>query len=436
MAVASDIQTKLLATIDSMSDEIVTFCSDLVKIPSVTPTYVGVDVDEVLGGESDVCEFVAPVLEQMGFANDLWEEAPQRANLVGTLQGSGEGRSLILTGHVDVVPTPHPEKWTDPPFSGVVKDGRVWGRGASDMKGGIAAMVKAVEAIQKNGLRLKGDLLVECTVGEETGDGATVGAAATIDRGYTADAAIVTEPSDEIVFCSGGLLWLSLTVAGRTGHSFARYEMIRAGGKGAAVGVNAIEKAFKVCAGLRDLEEEWGFNKNHPLLPTGHSTLGPNVIRGGPGEIGTPFITPDFCTVDYCIWYPPHIDVEEIKAEIEERIHLVSATDGWLKDHPPQVDWKFHWTRYEVDEDHPIISTVMAAHESVTGKTAKPVASPGVIDAAFMTEKGVPSICYGSGGLGLYSVHGVDEFVVVDDLVRATKVLALAVLDWCGYDAV
>ncbi len=252
----SETRSRVLETIDGMRENIVRFCSDLVRIPSVTPTYMGVDVDEVLGGETRVSEFVAPVLESMGFHNDIWEEAPKRANLVGKLEGAGGGRSLILSGHVDVVPTPNPDKWTDPPFSGVVKNDRIWGRGSSDMKGGIAAMVKAVEAIRKCGVKLKGDLLVECTVGEETGDGATVGAAATVDRGYQADAAIIPEPTETLWFCSGGLLWLSLSVIGKTGHGFVRYEMIRAGGKGSAVGVNAIEKAFKVCAALRDLEEE------------------------------------------------------------------------------------------------------------------------------------------------------------------------------------
>ena len=434
MTVDRSIQSKVLETIDGMRDDIVRFCSDLVKIPSVTPTYVGVNAEEVLGGESKVSEFVAPVLERMGLENDLWEEAPQRANLVGSLRGSGGGKSLILSGHVDVVPTPNPDKWTDPPFSGLVKEGRIHGRGSSDMKGGIAAMVKAVEAIQKCGLKLKGDLLVECTVGEETGDSATVGAAATVDRGYKAEAAIIAEVTDTIWSCSGGLLWLSLTVPGKTGHGFVRYEMIRAGGKGSAVGVNAIEKAFKVCAALRDLEEEWGFNKNHPLLPAGHSTLGPNVIRGGPGEIETPFIIPDFCRIEYCIWYPPHIDVEVIKQEVEERIQWVSAADDWLKENPPQLDWKFHWTSYAIPEDHDIIKTVAAAHEAVTGEPNRPVACPAVLDAAFMTGKGVPTISYGTGGLGLFSVHGVDEFLVIDDLIRATKVLALAVLEWCGFD--
>jgi acetylornithine deacetylase len=210
--------------------------------------------------------------------------------------------------------------------------------------------------------------------------------------------------------------------------------MIRPGGKGSAVAVNAIEKAFKVCAALRELEEEWGFNKNHPLLPVGHSTLGPNVIRGGPGEIKTPFIIPDTCSVDYCIWYPPHIDVENIKQEIEGRIQWVSAADEWLRDNPPQVDWKFHWTRYAIPEDHEIIKTVAEAHEAVTGESIEAVASPAVVDASFM--KPVPSICYGTGGAGLFSVHGVDEFVDIDDLIRATKTLAISILDWCDYERV
>ena len=252
-------------------------------------------------------------------------------------------------------------------------------------------------------------------------------------------AARLQEVNEGLVRQSGGLVEAHFRKSKRLGAAARICNLIR----GADV-VSEYEALLAACgelgvvadtvdAALRELEGEWALTKRHPLLPPGHSTMGANVIRGGPGEIATPYIIPDFCTIDYCIWYPPQIDVEEVKGEIERCITATASTDAWLREHPPKIEWVYHWPPYAIPEDHPICRTVLSAHEQVTGKKTKVTGCFAVYDAAFLTPKGIPAVAYGAGGEGLATAHGVDELVVIEDLIRATKVLALTILDWCGY---
>ena len=162
-------------------------------------------------------------------------------------------------------------------------------------------------------------------------------------------------------------------------------------------------------------------------------TLGANVVRGGPGEIMTPFIIPDKFTMDYCIWAHPEENVEDVKKEIENCIDAVARMDEWLRDHKPTVEWKLWWPPFNAPQDHPIVQTISNAYETITGK--KPILSgcPGVLDTCFLEAHGIPSVSHGAGGLGTDTEHAENEFVEIKDLVRATKVLALATMDWCGY---
>nr|MDO8134934.1 ArgE/DapE family deacylase [Candidatus Njordarchaeum guaymaensis] len=429
---ARDTEVKnLLSEIDRLKDGLVKFCSDLVRIPSVNPSFPGIREEEFLGGEEACNHFIAKELERVGMKVDLWDVIPRRTNLAGKLPRVGKGKSIALVGHIDTVPPGKLDDWTMPPYSGHVQDGRIYGRGAIDQKGGIAASIFAVKALQKAEIELSGDIVLGSVVGEETMQH-EAGVTSFAKRGYKTDAAIVTESAEEIWYAQGGFLHMTLTVKGKYAHSFVRYELIRAGGKGSEVGVNAIDKAFKIYSALKQLEEDWGFTKIHPLLPVGHSTIGANVIRGGPAEITAPYLIPETCQIEYAIWYPPHFQVDNIKKEIEQQVSHAAQLDPWLRDHPPKVEWKLHWPPYEIDSNHPIIKTVAAAQEQVTGKKAKPAACIAVDDASFLVEAGVPAISYGPGGAGLSTAHAANEFVEIDDLVRAAKVFALSTLYWCS----
>jgi acetylornithine deacetylase/succinyl-diaminopimelate desuccinylase-like protein len=221
------VKHSLLQAVNDLQDELVKLTSDLIRIPSVNPTYPGIDMDEVKGGESRVNQFLKPVMESAGLTTDLWEEEPGRANLVGVHKGSSRGRSLIFNGHVDVVP-PGPEAlWTEAlPWSGKVANGRVYGRGSTDMKGGVACTIIAMKALFQAGYYPKGDVILESVAGEEMMN-TFVGTGATLRRGYRADAGIVVEPSGApyrlaVVSTSPGALLLKITVKGKAAHTLLR----------------------------------------------------------------------------------------------------------------------------------------------------------------------------------------------------------------------
>jgi acetylornithine deacetylase len=160
------------------------------------------------------------------------------------------------------------------------------------MKGGIAAMIKAVEAITKCNIKLKGDVIIQCVIGEETGE-YEYGTTSAIRKGYTADAAIFTEPvhpPDPLAIqpTHGGLIWMRITVKGKAAHIGVRYELIRTGGKGEVIGVSAIDKASKIYNALMELENQWGQTKKHPLFPPGFFCLLPGIIKGGTMGVDTP----------------------------------------------------------------------------------------------------------------------------------------------------
>ena len=439
MAIATQKQ-KVTQIIDDMKDEIVQTVSDLVRIRSVNPGYPGVNYEEEIGGETEANNYLLQKYEALGLEVDMWEEAPARANLVGVWKGTGGGKSLIHNGHIDTVPPGLEENWkSGNPFSGNVDDGRIYGRGSCDMKGPVVSQQMAIAAIQRAGLRLKGDVILESTVGEENMDSATIGAGATVKRGYKADAAIVSEPSAPphplaIVPVSPGLWWVSVTVEGKASHAATRGETFRAGGMGAKVAVNAIDKGIFLVNVIRKLEDEWGLTKKHPLFNPGHFTMLPGVISGAPHGVQVPFFISEYCTIEYCIWYHPDEDAMAVKQEFETYIHHAAQLDEWLREHPPKLDWKVNWPAFVVDASHPICRLVANAHEQAAQGTrfageAKTAGFYAVCDAAFLNAQGVPSIVYGPGSLLV--AHAPDEYIDIDELMVATKTYALATMDWC-----
>lgn len=436
----SNPETRIAQLIDGMKDEIIDRIGQLVQIPSVNPKYPGVDGPSVLGGESEANRLVARWYEQAGCEVDLWGAEPDRVNAVGVLKGCGVGRSLIFNGHIDTVPTGRNEdwKWSDP-FSGRVEDGRIYGRGSCDMKGPVVAQLMAATALQRADLKLEGDLILESVVGEEVMDH-EAGTTATVRRGYRADAAVVSEPSAPqaplaLVLASPGLLWMSLTCRGKSSHAATRGETFRAGGAGAAVAVNAIDKGVFLFNCLQKLEHEWGLTKNHPLFKPGHFTLHPGVLTGGPHGVSVPFFISEYCTIEYAIWHHPEEDADDVKSEVETYIRHASALDEWLREHPPEIEWKLHWPPFLIDERHPICETVSEAHREAAAGTsfAGPPPRQGfyaVCDATFLSAAGIPSIVYGPGSL--LNAHAVDEYLDIDELMVATKTYALTALRWCG----
>jgi acetylornithine deacetylase/succinyl-diaminopimelate desuccinylase family protein len=424
--------------VDGRRDELVALVRELVAHPSENPKLLA---DAAAQARATVAEAacqdaVAAQLSSLGLSIDRFDALPGRQDVVGRLAGAGGGRSLILNGHVDVVPAGDRAAWPHDPWAGELEGGRLWGRGACDMKGGIACGIVALRALAEVGVRLAGDVVFQSVVDEETGG---PGTRAALQRGHVADAAIVLEPTaGEIVTVEGGLEWVRVVVRGRTGHSAVRYRSVHAGGRGEAV--SAIEKAVKLLAAVGELERHWAVHKVHPLMPRGITTINPGVIAGGSGggADGMPngmvaySNFADYCSLGLSLKYLPSERAGDVKAEFEEYLARIAAADPWLREHPPEIEWGVSGVSFppsEVPSDHPLVTSVSGAFRAVAGEP-RLGGFEAVSDLAWLAEAGIPAVLYGPGDVA--QAHSSAEYVAVDELVEVASVVALALCDWCG----
>jgi acetylornithine deacetylase len=302
------------------------------------------------------------------------------------------------------------------------------------MKGGLVAQAFAALALHEAGIRLSGDLVLMAVVGEEAMEH-ELGTTACVQRGYRADAAIVAEPSAPpvplaVIPVTPGVMRVRIEVEGRAGHPGMRGETIHAGGAGAAAGVNAIDKAVLLYSALRQLEEDWGLTKIHPLFRPGQFALHPGVLRGSPRGRLEPFVIADQAILDYIVIYPPDEEPAAVREEIEQQLDAASRLDHWLRRHPPRVDWVHHWPPSDVDPGHPIVAATRRAHEMASGLPAVIQGWTAVHDGTFLNAAGIPAISYGPGDVRV--AHTVNEHVAIDEVIVAAKVFALLALTWCN----
>ena len=289
----------------------------------------------------------------------MWAEEPGRENLVGAVKGAGGGRSLIFNGHIDTVPPGDPAAWAGgDPWSGRIEGGKLYGLGAVDMKAGLVAQAKAAEALTRCGIRLKGDVILESVVGEETMDHER-GVTATVRRGYTADAAIVTEPTalpfpSVVAPCSAGGGRLIIRLKGKATHATARGSLIWPGGSGEEYGVSAIDKGFLVYQALRQARAGVGILQVASALPARPRFDRRQRLRRQPPGPMTPYIVPNECMLDVQVLYLPNDDWDSVKAEIEMHLNRAYDNDPWLRKHRPTMEWPHHWPPYDTDPNHPI----------------------------------------------------------------------------------
>ena len=327
------------------------------------------------------------------------------------------GRSLVLQGHIDVVPEGPVAMWTHPPFSGVVRDGYLYGRGAWDMKSGVAAMVFAMDALRSAGLEAAADVYVQTVTEEEsTGNGAL----ATLLRGYRADAVLIPESTGgTFTRAHTGTLWFRLRVEGVPVH-VAR----------AQTGTNAILSAFhliqalqahtktlnqaaKTHAWYRDVEDPIKFN--------------PGIIRGGDWASSTPA----WCEVDCRIGLLPGTEVADAQAGVRRCIEEASRGDPFMANNPPLLTWNGFLTDAFVQAPGTEAEAVLAAAHQAVFHEAMPVRlSTAVNDTRYYgLYWNMPALCYGAKGGG---GHGFDERVELENLKQITLTMALFVAEWCG----
>ena len=352
-------------------------------------------------------------------------------NVVGVLKGidSENYKSLIINGHIDVAEINEGEDWMTDPFTPVVQDGAVIGRGTADMKGGLAGALFAIKLLHEAGIQLPGDLIFQSVIGEEVGEAGTLECC---KRGYDADFAVVVDTSDLHIQGQGGCITGWITVkSNKTFHDGTRREMIHAGGK--LFGASAIEKMMKVMQGLQDLERHWAVMKSYPGCPLGSTTINPAVIEGGRHAA---FIA-DECRLWITVHFYPNETHEQVVQEIENHILAVAKADPWLKENPPIFKWGGSsmiedrgevFPSLEVDPNHAAVQTLMNAHETILQESAIVDVSPSVTDGGWFGDAGIPAAIYGPGHM--HHAHAVNEQVSIEQLVQYTRVLLTFIYQW------
>jgi len=347
-----------------------------------------------------------------------------RPNLVAERPSDGDGRSLLLNGHVDVVPEGDPDQWRFDPFGGTVEDGRIRGRGASDMKGGVGAMLFALQALDDAGIELQGDVAVETVIEEEAGGfgGSLATSLAGPAAGGAYDAVLIPEPTDfDMWIANDGVSYFRVTVEGKGAHAAETDN-----------GVNAAEKLVPIFDALGTLHDDRKTTVHDPLFEQWHDhTVSLNRGSFQAGE--WPSSVPDEATLECRISHAPNETRDEIHDVVEQTVADAADGDPWLDDHPPTVEW-FGWrgSSAKISTAEPVVQTVqdvMSGHFE-TESAAK--GFPGGIDTRFFVNYAdTPAVCFGPGA---NNIHGTDEYVDVDDLERAATAYALLAMEWCGYE--
>ncbi len=340
-----------------------------------------------------------------------------RLNVVGKRKGAGGGRSILLNAHIDTVPEGDHALWTQDPFAANVVNGRVYGRGSCDMKGGLVTHLAALDALSAIGITLKGDVTVAATVGEEDGG---LGALSTVLRGYRADAALVTEPTELalVTACEGSLVF-RITITGRSAHAATRDE-----------GVSALEKFIPIFADLQNFEKERNASLRHPLYDVFPNKVPINVGVVKAGNWAS--TVPEILEAEVRVGLLPGEELQWFKGYVRDRIMTAASKDPWLKTHPPVITFfGGQFIAAETPADAPICEAIRKAHRNVTGNTPRTEAATYGADMRhFIAFGGMPCVMYGAGDIKL--AHGPDEYLPIDELLTATKTVACFLADWCG----
>ena len=423
MATAAELTVTERRVADAVdADGLVRAVQALVRIPSWN------------GNETQAQDAMAALMRDAGLEVDRWDidldqvrahpacstEIPrdEAVGLVGTLPGSGGGRDLILNGHVDVVPPGDEALWTHPPFSGHLVDGRIYGRGALDMKGPLLAGLFAMQAVRAAGVTLAGAVRLQSVVAEEDGG---MGTLATILRGYRAHGAVVMEPTGMVVApAQAGCLNFRVRVPGKAAHGAVREE-----------GVSALENLFPVYRAIQALEEDRNRRLGGSPVFARHRlpfAICMGTVHGGDWASSVP----DHVTVEGRMGIAPGEDLDGARAEMAAAVAKAAAADPWMAKHPPVVEWwGGRFLAAETPLDHPLVSALQGAGAAVLGT---PPALEGMTYGADMGLLagigGIPTVLFGAGDIR--GAHGPNECVEVDALVAMARTLAVSAVRFCG----
>jgi acetylornithine deacetylase len=425
MTLSADLTQRIMASVDAGFAEQLEFTKALMRFPSLR------------GAEHACQDFVFREMRRRGFVVDRFDmdeaaisrhpgggafsaEHSKAPIVVGIHRPKTEtGRSLILQGHVDVVPEGPHAMWSNPPFEPVINGDWLYGRGGADMKAGCAANFFCLDALRRMGLQPAATLYLQSVVEEEsTGNGALM----THLRGYRADAVLIPEPEDEkLVRANVGVLWFEIEVSGEPAH-------VREMGSGA----NAIDAAYRVIADLRRLEEEMNAEKAgrehfekeaHPI------NLNIGKIEGGDWGSSVPCWAKVQCRLAIF----PGVSARDAQRRVEDWVRTFSRTDRYLANNPPKLTFNgFLAEGYVMEPGSEAEAALGRAHRAATGKPLQSFMTAGYIDTrVYALYDQVPALCYGPVS---QNIHAFDERVSVESLKRITVAMALFMAEWCGLE--
>ncbi|MEJ2173597.1 MAG: ArgE/DapE family deacylase [bacterium] len=419
---APDLRSRILRSVDDGFDEQIRFLADLTRLPSLRCQ------------EATAQDFMAAAMRSRGLSVDRWKLQLEELrhlpgfspvmvsyddawNVVGAHRpvGAAQGRSLILNGHIDVVPTGPLDMWTQPPFEPTIAEGWMSGRGAGDMKAGLAANLFALDALARLGLEPAAEVYLQSVIEEEcTGNGAL----ACLQRGYRAEAALITEPSGETLGAAQvGVMWFQVKVRGKPAH--VAY---------AGTGANAIEACFPLVAALHALEERWNAAKHPAFAEHAHPiNFVVSRIEGGDWTSSVP----SWCTFDMRIGLYPGQDLAAVRAEVEATVRAAAQNDAFLAQNPPRIVYHgFQAEGYVLQKDSDAQRLLEHCHAAVAGDALSERIGTGTTDARFYgLYAGIPALVYGPKA---ENIHAFDERVDLASVRRVTQAVALFVAEWCG----
>jgi formylaminopyrimidine deformylase len=411
----------ILAAVDKNRENILEFARKLIafKTPD-PPAHNTREAQAWMEGE----------LRALGMQTHMLDLYPEEPLLAGVYKGKEGTRTLTFNGHMDVAQINPDEKWSFDPFAAWWDERHLHGRGADDMKGGLAAAYWALKIVLDAGVPLRQNVMIQSVVGEEAGEHGTK---LLLEKGYRGDFAIIPEPTELRICGQGGVVTMWVIVKSpQTFHDGMRSRMIHAGG--GVDGASAIEKMMKILQGMQELERHWAVTKSYPGLAPGANTINPAVIKGG----RHPAFIADECALWFTIHYLPDEKLEDVQRELVSFLNGLADSDPWLKKNRPELvfggtsmfrDRGEIFPASEVRRDNPDVQLLFDTYRATLGREPSSIIWPCVCDSGWFAEAGIPVVICGPGSLE--EAHVIDEKIAVDQILDATRLYAAFILDFC-----
>ena len=417
----SDLHSIIDSTVNNMRDEIISFIQALVQSPSLANDEKSVQKIiqnklESLGLETKkvIVQFESiknhPAFCDDGFSPD------SRVNVIGQWKNGDAAKSLILNGHVDVVPTGPETLWNESPWSGSVRDNRIYGRGSCDMKAGLASGIFAIQVLQAIGFKPKGNVMVQSVVGEESGGCGTL---TNIVKGYSGDAAVILEPTSlKVCPIQSGALTFRLKIPGQATHAAMRWD-----------GISAIEKYNLIHQSIIELEKErhQSFNVKYYKLSDRVAPINIGTIKGGEWHS----TVPESVMVEGRLGVFPGESALDARNAFENHLKKVSNSDVWLKENPPILEWfEGQFESGQTDVNHSIIRALKHAYKNVKNNSA---ILEGVTYGSdlrlFTNHADIPAVLFGPGDVRL--AHSANEYIEIEEVLTCVKIITNLIIKWC-----